>query len=135
MERELEKAVRTRAGDACEYCRMPQQIRRLKYPIDHVIAKQHGGTDELSNLAVACGRCNRHKGPNLSGIDPETRLLTRLFHPRRDRWADHFRWIGPHIEGISAEGRASVVVLAMNLPDDVAVRSEMIAGGWKPPTA
>ena len=31
-----------------------------------------GSLDEVDNLALACHRCNLHKGPNLSGIDPLT---------------------------------------------------------------
>ena len=27
------------------------------------------------NLALACAHCNRHKGPNLAGFDPETGML------------------------------------------------------------
>ncbi|MFZ4763807.1 MAG: hypothetical protein ACOYMN_02540 [Roseimicrobium sp.] len=33
-------------------------------------------------MAFACFRCNSHKGPNLSGVDPSTGQLERLFHPR-----------------------------------------------------
>jgi hypothetical protein len=55
------------------------------YQIDHIIAKQHGEGDELDNLPFACIHCNRYKGPNIAGIDPETGELTRLFHPRTSR--------------------------------------------------
>ncbi len=51
--------------------------------------RQHGGEDELDNLALSCHLCNSKKGPNLSGLDPDTGALTRLFHPRTDRWTDH----------------------------------------------
>jgi hypothetical protein len=45
---------------------------------------QHGGGDDADNLALACPDCNLRKGPNLTGIDPETGAVVRLFHPRRD---------------------------------------------------
>jgi hypothetical protein len=45
-----------------------------------VAQQHHGGSDEV-NLALACHFCNRHKGPNLTGIDPTTGELTRLFNP------------------------------------------------------
>jgi hypothetical protein len=48
-----------------------------------------GGQAELEGFF-----CNTRKGPNLSGLDPQTGELTRLFHPRQDRWQDHFRWEG-----------------------------------------
>jgi len=112
---------------------MPQSIHRLRFPIDHIIARQHGGATTIDNLALACGRCNRHKGPNLAGIDPETGNVVRLFNPRSDRWNAHFRWDGAIVVGISPEGRATVFVLAMNHPEDVAIRSELIGQGRFPP--
>ena len=133
IERTLDEAVRRRAGDACEYCRLPQSARRLKFPIDHVIALQHRGPTTLENLALCCGRCNRHKGPNLAGIDPTTGAMTRLFHPRTDAWPEHFRWDGPFISGATDVGRTTVEVLNMNHPEDVAIRRELIARGGFPP--
>lgn len=62
--------VRERAGERCEYCGLPQQAVGLRFHIEHVVARQHDGSDSPANLALACDRCNRHKGPNLSGIDP-----------------------------------------------------------------
>jgi hypothetical protein len=61
------------------------------FEIDHVIAQKHGGATVDSNLALACFYCNSAKGPNVAGIDPESGLIVRLFHPRTDRWTDHFR--------------------------------------------
>jgi 5-methylcytosine-specific restriction endonuclease McrA len=42
----------------------------LSHHIEHIIAKQHGGSDDSENLALACHRCNVRGGPNLTGIDP-----------------------------------------------------------------
>jgi hypothetical protein len=50
-----------------------------------------------------------------------------LFHPRRDRWADHFKTTGATIEGISAAGRATVHVLAMNDIRRVELRRQILA--------
>lgn len=133
MDRQLDRAVRLRAGGICEFCLMPQWVRRLRFPVDHIIARQHGGETVLENLALCCGRCNRHKGPNVAGIDPQTRQMVRLFNPRQDRWADHFRWENAQVVGATPVGRATVVVLAMNHPDDLAVRREMIEQGMFPP--
>jgi hypothetical protein len=108
---------------------MPESAYRFTFPIDHIVAKQHGGKTSLNNLAEACLRCNSHKGPNLSGIDPVSGRLVRLFHPRQDRWVRHFRWKGPIILGITAIGRATIVVLDMNHSDSVAVREALIAEG------
>jgi 5-methylcytosine-specific restriction endonuclease McrA len=83
-------SVRRRAGERCEYCRVPQAAFRRPFHIEHIVARQHGGTTEMDNLALACWQCNFKKGPNLTGIDPATAQVTPLFHPREERWADHF---------------------------------------------
>jgi hypothetical protein len=59
----------------------------VPFEIDHLIARKHGGKTIAGNLAVSCIYCNAHKGPNISGIDPKTGKLTRLYHPRRHKWS------------------------------------------------
>ena len=114
MESATRILVRTRARNCCEYCLLPQDSCSLTHHIEHVVARQHGGTDDHSNLALACHRCNLRKGPNLTGIDPITGEIVPLFDPRRDRWLDHFRFRGPVIEGVTAVGRTTIKVLSMN---------------------
>lgn len=75
MNRATEQMVRRRAGERCEYCHLPEALTKLKFSIDHVRAKQHGGSDEPANLALACASCNLHKGRNIAGIDSETDQL------------------------------------------------------------
>jgi hypothetical protein len=128
----LEREVWVRADHACEYCGMPQAYYRVPFHIDHIVARQHGGKTESTNLALACLHCNSHKGPNIAGIDPETGRLTRLFHPRCDRWAAHFAWAEAVLVGLTPEGRATVAVLAINDPDFVAVREALIEEGVFP---
>jgi hypothetical protein len=99
---------------------MAQEHDPTAHEIDHVIAVVHGGPTRASNLALACFLCNSYKGPNLAGIDPETKRITRLFHPRRHKWARHFRWNGPLLEGRTPIGRATIAVLKINLPERVA---------------
>src|SRR5829696_5489874 len=111
MQEALKREVRDRAGGRCEYCMMPQAYYRTPFQIDHVIARQHRGATHSDNLALACFHCNAHKGPNLSGIDPATSAVTVLFHPRKDRWSDHFAWNGPEVVGLTPRGRATVLVL------------------------
>jgi hypothetical protein len=64
----------------------------LQFHLEHIVARQHGGRTASENLAWACHRCNERKGPNLTGIDPDTSAVVPLFHPRRDRWEEHFAW-------------------------------------------
>ena len=116
--------VRERAGHRCEYCQLRQENSPLAVlHVEHIIPRFHGGSDDPDNLALACIDCNLRKGPNLTGIDPETQRVTELFHPRRHRWDDHFEWRGIRVVGKSAIGRATIRVLHMNSEDQLALRS------------
>lgn len=126
MDAATRDAVRRRAGNRCEYCLLPQEHSGLAHHIEHIVAKQHGGLDHQDNLALACHRCNLRKGPNLTGIDPVGGDVVALFHPRRDRWAEHFQFRGLRIEGLTPVGRATVYVLAMNDARRLDLRSELL---------
>lgn len=116
--------VRERAHNACEYCHLHQDDSPLAaLHIEHIIPKVHGGTDDLDNLALACIDCNLHKGTNLTGIDPQTSDLTRLFHPRQQHWDEHFELYRVYLVGKTAVGRTTVRVLNMNSDDQVALRA------------
>jgi HNH endonuclease len=135
MERALQELVWQRAGGRCEYCQIEQASDRLPFAIEHIVARVHGGRDVPGNLALACFACNNHKGTNLTGIDPKTRRLTRLFNPRRHAWGRHFRWEGPVLVGLTAIGRTTVRVLAVNREYRIAFRQELIDEGLFPPVA
>lgn len=90
--------VRRRGGHRCEYCLIPQALFQRRFHIEHIVAKQHGGLTRLDNLALACWQCNLKKGPNLSGIDPETGQITGLFQPRVHAWAEHFVFREPRFK-------------------------------------
>ena len=130
MDASLAEAIRVRAGLICEYCRMPQSLYpTVPFPIDHIIARQHGGATSLRNLAFSCLHCNAHKGPNIAGRDRRTRKLHPLFNPRRHKWSRHFRWNGPILVGRTPIGRVTVQVLAMNSAEYIEVREAFIAEG------
>jgi 5-methylcytosine-specific restriction endonuclease McrA len=114
MEARLRQFVRHRAKNYCEYCALPQASEPLPFHIEHIIPRQHGGKDSADNLALACHHCNLQKGTNLSGLDPVTEKLTRLFHPRLDDWDDHFKNRDGEIIGLSAIGRTTPTLLRMN---------------------
>ena len=116
--------VRRRAGNVCEYCRLHQNDSPLAtLHIEHIVPRIHGGDDDLDNLALACIDCNLHKGTNLTGIDPQSGVITELFHPRRHEWEDHFEWVGIYLRGKTSVGRTTVRVLDMNSEDQLALRS------------
>jgi len=69
-ERALRKFVRERAAGYCEYCRLHQDYDRYyAFHVEHIVARQHGGSTDPANLAWSCHSCNLHKGPNLTGVD------------------------------------------------------------------
>lgn len=127
---ELRQQVRERAGGCCEYCRLPDRLELTgPFHLEHVVARQHRGTDDLSNLAWACSRCNRHKGTNLSAVDPYSGKVVRLFNPRQEKWDQHFDIFGALIRGTSPVGRATVQLLQMNAERRVELRSELFKQG------
>jgi len=130
MDSALRSLVRHRAGDVCEYCRLPQTASPIvRFHVEHIIARQHGGTTEPDNLALACNYCNFHKGPNIAGLDSDSGQLVPLFHPRQHRWSEHFAWEGTVIVGHTPIGRATVQLLAMNQWERVEVRENLQALG------
>ena len=129
MDAALERLVRQRAAGQCEYCRLPQAGSRVPFEIDHIIARKHRGLTAASNLAISCYYCNVYKVPNLTGRDPATSKVTPLYHPRRHKWAYHFRFDRSTLIGRTAIGRTTIDVLRMNHPQLVAIRELLMAGG------
>lgn len=55
-----------------------------------------------------------------------------LFHPRRQRWEDHFILRGALIEPITPEGTATVRLLKLNIDKRVVERQLLAAMGRYP---
>jgi hypothetical protein len=54
MDAARRELVRDRAGNRCEYCRVRQEDDALfTFHTEHIVARQHGGLDDDSNLALA----------------------------------------------------------------------------------
>ena len=124
--------VRQRAGNCCEYCRLPQQATPfIPFHVEHIVARQHvdGDHNDPSGLAYACDRCNVFKGPKLSSIDPESGDKVDLFNPRTDVWPDHFMLSGGSIIGLTATGRATARLLKMNDSRRVDLREQWLDEG------
>ena len=130
---ELRRQVIERAGNCCEYCLLPQDLAASTHQVDHVIAEKHGGQTSLENLALSCTVCNRRKGSDISSLDPVTRALMPLFHPRIQHWGEHFRLDGAHIVGMTAEGRTTVAFLQLNAIERLLERVAFIRAGRYPP--
>jgi AhpD family alkylhydroperoxidase len=132
----LAQRVRTAADNRCGYCLSPQHLVMARLEIEHLVPLAKGGTDDESNLWLACPICNGHKSDKTHALDPETGALVTLFNPREQTWAEHFQWIdgGLRIAGVTAIGRATVSALHLSDdPDAIEVRSYWMLAGWHPP--
>lgn len=134
LSQRLAREVRERAGDACEYCLLPQAFQEATFHIDHVAPRSRGGPTVLDNLALACVTCSLRKAARIRARDPHTGRLAPLFNPRTDAWLEHFaftkRW---RLVGRSPTGRATIDALGMNRVAAVAIRSELVQLGRFPP--
>jgi hypothetical protein len=131
--RTLEDLVWRRAGGRCEYCQISWENLDLPFEVDHIIADHHLGQTRANNTCLACFACNRHKGPNVAGVDPATKKIVPLFHPRRHKWSRHFRWDGAVVVGQTPTGRATIITLKINLDHRVDLRQGLIDEGVFPP--
>ena len=129
---ELRKLVAERAGYRCEYCLLHEDDAYFSHQLDHIISRKHGGRSEPENLAYACFRCNAWKGTDIGSIDARTGRMIPLFHPRRDRWNDHFELRGFVIEPLTIQGEVTARLLKLNLDRRVAERQLLAAVGRFP---
>jgi len=109
----LRRQVVFRAGDRCEYCGLAQEGQEATFHIDHIVPRAAGGPNAADNLALACVSCSLRKEARRSGKDPRTGRAAPLFNPRRQRWADHFRWEGFTVVGLTVTGRTTVATKSM----------------------
>ena len=122
-----------RAQGCCEYCLLPQEDADFPHEVDHVVALKHGGLTVSENLALACLKCNRYKGSDLTAIDPVDGVIVPLFNPRTQVWDEHFALDGALMIGLTQTGRATVALLRMNDPVRVNQRQQLMEAGRYPP--
>lgn len=72
MDAATRRLFRPRARERCEYCRLPQAAQPfVTFHVEHIIARQHGGSDDPMNLCLACERAvQRLQGPERRGPRP-----------------------------------------------------------------
>jgi hypothetical protein len=112
---------------------MSQQIQGASFHMEHIVPRSKGGADAADNLALACPSCNLLKGDRTQAVDPETGLPTRLFHPRTDRFRDHFAFEGPVLTPRTPIGRATAALLELNSPRRRQIREVEAELGLYPP--
>lgn len=112
----LYKIVADRAGHRCEYCHAPEALFNHRFPVDHIIPRVFGGSDDPKNLALACHACNGHKYQKQMAIDTIRKRLIRLFNPRQDNWEKHFLWnrTKTRVIGRTTIGRTTITALQLN---------------------
>ena len=127
--------IQERARGRWEYCQSPVGFSTAPFTVEHIHPKSLGGPTTLENLAFACAGCNGHKATKTRALDPETGAAVPLFHPRRQRWENHFKWSedATLVIGLTPTGRATVEALRLNRPGLVNLRRVMRLAGEHPP--
>lgn len=124
--------VAQRAGYCCEYCRRPESDSFIRYQIDHIISRKHGGLTVSENLAYACALCNGSKGSNIGTVLQNEDVFVRLFHPRKHVWHEHFNVVEGALEARSDLAAATIKVLDLNNINRILERSDLIEAGLFP---
>ncbi|MFN9466260.1 MAG: HNH endonuclease, partial [Pseudanabaena sp.] len=109
-------AIAERANHRCEYCHAPELVFNFPFEVEHITPLSQQGTNDESNLALACRSCNLRKGIRISGIDNDSNSEVQFFHPRQNLWGEHFQIdteAGMVME-ITAVGKVTVENLKMN---------------------
>src|SRR5688500_17191015 len=69
----LVRRVRQRAGEVCEYCRLPQSSQEAAFHADHIQPLAAGGATAEENLALACVTCSSKKAARTHARSPTAR--------------------------------------------------------------
>ncbi|WP_121969865.1 HNH endonuclease [Leptolyngbya sp. BC1307] len=119
----------------CGYCQTQEANSGIPLSFEHILPRSKGGGTIFENVCLACRSCNEFKSASTDGIDSLTGKKVALFNPRLHVWANHFSWSedGTKVEGITATGRVTVVVLRMNHASIVVARRRWVSSGWHPP--
>jgi hypothetical protein len=127
-------SVAQRANHRCEYCHAPEAIFNFAFEVEHILPSTQQGPDDISNLALACRACNVYKSDRLTVLDSVTQTQVALFHPRADRWDDHFfvdEELGL-VQGKRPTARATIQCLRINDPPQVEARRQWMRLGLYP---
>lgn len=129
------RIVMERARGFCEYCRSSVHFSPDPFSVEHIKPFSRGGKTTLGNLAFSCQGCNYHKYTHTEGYDPMAEKNTPLFHPRKQKWSDHFTWSEDFtlILGITPTGRATIETLQLNREGCTNLRRVLYAFDEHPP--
>lgn len=129
------RTIVERARGCCEYCLSQARFATQAFSVEHIKPRGRGGKTRLDNLALACAGCNGHKHIKTEALDPVSREVVSLYHPRQHKWRDHFRLSDDFtlILGLTAIGRATVESLQLNREGLVNLRKVLYTMGEHPP--
>ncbi len=129
----LRIAVAQRALYRCEYCLRAEADSFIRYQIDHIISRKHGGNTVLENLAYSCAPCNGSKGSDVGTILDDEETFVRLFHPRKDHWNDHLEISKQGLfVARTIVGEATIKVLNLNDVNQLLERLALLQAGLFP---
>lgn len=127
-------AIAKRANHRCEYCQAPEIVFNFRFEVEHIIPISRQGTNAPDNLALSCRSCNLRKGSRITGNLAVLNSNVAFFHPRNEKWHEHFyvnTEIGAII-GITKTGEVTVKYLEMNSSAQVGARQLWIRLGLFP---
>lgn len=127
--------IAERAKHRCEYCQILKAYSPSPFDIEHIKALSLGGLSILKNLAYSCHSCNLCKSNKIAAIDPLDKVVVPLYHPRTEKWSDHFEWNEEEVEviGLTAIGRATIHSLRLNRIELINLRTLLKSIGEHPP--
>ena len=126
--------VAERAGHRCEYCLAPESVFNFPFEVEHIVPLSLKGTNDETNLALSCRSCNLRKGVSIQGREDDSDSDVRFFHPRKDRWYEHFRadTDSGQLIGTTPIGVVTIKCLKMNSVAQVTARRLWIQLGLFP---
>jgi 5-methylcytosine-specific restriction endonuclease McrA len=80
-ETQIIRALIKQSGQRCFYCRTPLTFTSGKATLDHMTPLAQGGTNQISNFALACFKCNAEKH-NKTVDEYRQWLINRNYKPK-----------------------------------------------------
>lgn len=129
---QIKRLIRSIYVMRCGYCGVSEEEAGAELTYDHFQPQSKGGSDGKENVVYACHACNEFKGEYFGETE-----ATRLLHPLRDDWKEHFR-LEPDgtLYGVTPTGERCVRVLHLNrlplvLRRKNELRQEMAANNYR----